>query len=147
MSINSKKSNNNKLEGKDDDAGKCWDDDDFEVPELPPLADNGNLSDSNEITSKITIKRKISDLACVEGPVSRRTRRKIKPISSRTRSKSKSECVDTISFGSKSSKKKKKKRPVRDVNDIAEEWIGKIRCERTHGDFTIDDLDQFTRKK
>ena len=106
MSINSKKSNNNKLEGKDDDAGKCWDDDDFEVPELPPLADNGNLSDSNEITSKITIKRKISDLACVEGPVSRRTRRKIKPISSRTRSKSKSECVDTISFGSKSSKKK-----------------------------------------
>lgn len=145
MSINSKKSNNNKLEGKDDDAGKCWDDDDFEVPELPPLADNGNLSDSNEITSKITIKRKISDLACVEGPVSRRTRRKIKPISSRTRSKS--ECVDTISFGSKSSKKKKKKRPARDVNDIAEEWIGKIRCEKTHGDFAIDDLDQFTRKK
>ena len=104
------------------------------------------MSDSNEITSKITIKRKISDLACVEGPVSRRTRRKIKPISSRTRSKSKSECVDTISFGSKSSKKKKK-RPARDVNDIAEEWIEKIRCEKTHGDFTIDDLDQFTRKK
>ena len=109
MSINSKKSNINKLEGKDDDAGKCWDDDDFEVLELPPLANNGNLSDSNEITSKITIKRKISDLACVEGPVSRRTRRKIKPISSRTRSRSKSECVDTISFASKSSKKKKEK--------------------------------------
>ena len=45
MSINSKKSNNNKLEGKDDDAGKCWDDDDFEVLELPPLANNGNLSE------------------------------------------------------------------------------------------------------
>ena len=138
----SNKSNisNLKLGEEDDNAGKNWDDDDFEIPMLPPMANNDELNNSIGISGK----RKISDLACDEGPVAGRTRKKMKPIALRTRSKSKPWFK---SEGSLLVTKKNKKKNSKDVNDIAEEWIGKIGCEKTHGDFAIDDLEQFTRKK
>ena len=137
MSIKSNISNT-KLEGEDDNAGKNWDDDDFEIPMLSPVS-------SVEVFGK----RKISELVCDKGPVAGRTRKKMKPIALRTRSKSSSTSVVDIFEVNKIDKKRKKKKDkkYKDVNDVAEEWIGKIGCEKTHGDFAIDDLDQFTRKK